>query len=60
MNALGFAQAAATGYVELWVSGSPQRYYRITDSGRDCLRDWTAAWRATRDCVDCVLEGTHA
>ena len=47
-------------HVEPSASGPPRRYYRITDSGRDCLRDWTAAWRATRDSVDSVLEGTHS
>ncbi len=38
------------------VSGPPRRYYQITDAGRDALRDWVAAWRATRDSVDTVLE----
>nr|WP_174856704.1 PadR family transcriptional regulator [Xanthomonas vasicola] len=46
-------------HIELSASGPPRRYYRITDSGRGCLRDWTAAWRATRDSVDSGLEGTH-
>lgn len=44
-------------YVEPSMSGPPRRYYRITQQGRDALRDWTAAWRATRDSVDTVLEG---
>ena len=39
-------------------AGPPRRYYRITDAGRDALREWAAAWRATRDSVDTVLEGT--
>ncbi|AZR23606.1 PadR family transcriptional regulator [Xanthomonas vasicola] len=34
-------------HIEPSASGPPRRYYRITDSGRGCLRDWTAAWRAT-------------
>ncbi|MBB3779432.1 PadR family transcriptional regulator PadR [Xanthomonas campestris] len=45
-------------HVEPSASGPPRRYYRITQTGRDCLRDWSAAWRATRDSVDAVLEGT--
>ncbi|KAB7762528.1 PadR family transcriptional regulator [Xanthomonas maliensis] len=44
-------------HVEPSAAGPPRRYYRITATGRDCLRDWTAAWRATRDSVDSVLEG---
>lgn len=43
--------------VEPSVSGPPRRYYRITKSGREALRQWTAAWIATRDSVDNVLQG---
>ena len=42
-------------FVEPSVSGPPRRYYRITAAGRDVLRDWAQAWRATRDSVDSVL-----
>jgi len=45
-------------HVEPSASGPPRRYYRITESGRACLQQWTMAWRATRDSVDSVLEGT--
>ena len=38
-------------------SGPPRRYYRITEAGRSTLREWVAAWRATRDSVDSVLLG---
>ena len=44
-------------YVEPSMAGPPRRYYRITAQGRDALREWAAAWRATRDSVDTVLEG---
>ncbi|MEO6365599.1 MAG: PadR family transcriptional regulator [Luteimonas sp.] len=44
-------------HVEPSMSGPPRRYYRITPQGRDALREWSAAWRATRDSVDTVLEG---
>ena len=44
-------------FVEPSDAGPPRRYYRITDAGRDALRAWAAAWRATRDSVDTVLEG---
>ena len=47
-------------FVEPSVSGPPRRYYRITEVGRDALRDWSAAWRATRDSVDAVLQGVYA
>jgi PadR family transcriptional regulator, regulatory protein PadR len=43
--------------VEPSVSGPPRRYYRITKWGREVLREWTAAWEATRDSVDRVLTG---
>lgn len=39
-------------------AGPPRRYYRITAAGRVALRVRAAAWRATRDSVDAVLEGT--
>ena len=39
------------------VTGPPRRYYRITDRGREVLRQWAQAWRATRDSVDSVLQG---
>ena len=47
-------------FVEPSVSGPPRRYYLITEAGREALRGWSAAWRATRDSVDAVLQGTHA
>ncbi len=43
--------------VEPSSSGPPRRYYRITRPGRESLREWTAAWVATRDSVDNVLQG---
>ena len=43
--------------VEPSVSGPPRRYYRITRPGREVLRAWVAAWTATRDTVDKVLQG---
>ncbi|MHB8911730.1 MAG: PadR family transcriptional regulator [Lysobacter sp.] len=47
-------------HVEPSDAGPPRRYYRITASGQGVLHAWTAAWRATRDSVDSVLEGlTH-
>lgn len=42
-------------FVEPSTSGPPRRYYRITPIGRIALGEWTAAWRATRDSVDRVL-----
>jgi PadR family transcriptional regulator PadR len=43
--------------VEPSISGPPRRYYRITKPGRESLREWTAAWNATRNSVDNVLQG---
>lgn len=47
-------------FVEPSDAGPPRRYYRITAVGRDTLRAWADAWRATRDSVDTVLEGSTA
>jgi len=47
-------------HVEPSVTGPPRRYYTITDAGQAALREWTAAWRATRDSVDSVLQGLNA
>jgi PadR family transcriptional regulator PadR len=44
-------------FVEPSISGPPRRYYRITATGREVLRDWATAWHATRDSVDSVLKG---
>lgn len=44
-------------HVEPSVAGPPRRYYRITQAGHGVLREWAAAWRATRDSVDSVLGG---
>ena len=47
-------------FVEPSMTGPPRRYYRITAEGRQVLEHWAAAWRATRDSVDSVLEGLPA
>ena len=51
------AAGLAESHVEPSVSGPPRRYYRITDTGRRVLADWTTTWRSTRAAVDSVLEG---
>jgi PadR family transcriptional regulator PadR len=51
------ASGLLTSEVEPSVSGPPRRYYRITKPGRDALREWVAAWKATRDSVETVLQG---
>ncbi len=51
------ASGLLDSHVEPSASGPPRRYYRLTAPGRTALQDWTAAWRATRDSVDSVLEG---
>ncbi|MFH1277365.1 MAG: PadR family transcriptional regulator [Candidatus Eisenbacteria bacterium] len=44
--------------VEPSVTGPPRRYYEITGSGRETLKQWKETWRRTRDFVDGVVEGT--
>lgn len=51
------AAGVLESFVEPSDAGPPRRYYRITALGRDVLRAWSGAWRATRDSVDSVLQG---
>jgi PadR family transcriptional regulator PadR len=51
------ASGLLSSEVEPSVSGPPRRYYRMTKPGREALREWIAAWNATRDSVDNVLQG---
>ncbi|MGX9720606.1 PadR family transcriptional regulator [Stenotrophomonas acidaminiphila] len=46
-------------HVEPSVAGPPRRYYRINDEGRTVLKQWIAAWNATRDSLESVLEGVE-
>lgn len=41
-----------TSRVEVSVSGPPRRYYTITESGRETLKHWIAAYREVRAFVD--------
>jgi PadR family transcriptional regulator, regulatory protein PadR len=41
------------------VAGPPRRYYRLTALGHAMLAEWSAAWRATRDSVDSVLDSVR-
>ena len=50
------AAALLESFVEPSTSGPPRRYYRATPLGRIALGEWAAAWRATRDSVDAVLD----
>ncbi len=52
------AAALLSSHVGPSDAGPPRRYYEITGAGHEALREWAAAWRATRDSIDTVLEGT--
>ncbi len=43
--------------VEPSVSGPPRRYYKITDDGRNALKEWTEIWKTTKKFVDANLKG---
>ena len=45
--------------VEPSVSGPPRRYYRITENGRETLRQWVEIWHRTRTFVESTLKGNH-
>lgn len=44
-------------HVDPSVSGPPRRYYKITETGFQVLKDWTAIWDRTKVFVDAMLEG---
>ena len=41
-------------------SGPPRRYYRITEEGRNVLKEWTDIWSGTRNFVDFFIKGQFA
>ena len=43
--------------VEPSVSGPPRRYYKITQSGRDALKEWVDIWKQTKKFVYANLKG---
>ena len=43
--------------VEPSVAGPPRRYYRITEAGRETLKQWEQIWHQTRTFVDNALKG---
>lgn len=43
--------------VEPSVTGPPRRYYQITSTGRDTLRQWVEIWNRTRTFVETTLKG---
>jgi PadR family transcriptional regulator PadR len=45
--------------VEPSISGPPRRYYRITDTGRETLRQWVEIWNRTKTFVESALKGNH-
>jgi PadR family transcriptional regulator PadR len=48
-----------SSHVEPSVSGPPRRYYTVTETGREGMKRWRAAWVEIRDFVDAVLEGEN-
>lgn len=43
--------------VEPSVSGPPRRYYKITENGREALKEWVEIWKQTKKFVDANLKG---
>jgi len=44
-------------HVDPSVSGPPRRYYKITETGLQVLKEWTAIWDRTKVFVDTILKG---
>lgn len=53
------AAGLLASHVEPSIAGPPRRYYRITADGLAVFPQWAAAWQATRDSLDTVLQGQH-
>jgi len=57
-----FRRLDKDGLVEAYwgdeTQGGRRKYYRITDAGRAVYRRNLAAWSATRDIIDSLLDGT--
>jgi len=53
------AAGLLASHVEPSIAGPPRRYYRITADGQAVFPQWAAAWQATRDSLDTVLQGQH-
>ena len=44
-------------HVDPSVSGPPRRYYKITETGSEALKNWVAIWDRTKAFVDDILKG---
>ena len=44
-------------HVDPSVTGPPRRYYKITQSGRETLKNWREIWSHTKSFVDGLLAG---
>ena len=44
-------------HVDPSVTGPPRRYYKITQSGRETLKNWKKIWSNTKAFVDGLLTG---
>lgn len=51
------ASGLLSSSVEPSVSGPPRRYYKITDEGREALKEWIKIWHQTKQFADAILEG---
>lgn len=43
-------------HVDPSVSGPPRRYYKITETGLEALKNWVTIWGQTKDFVDSILK----
>ena len=50
-------QSLLASELEASDAGPPRRYYQLTNSGRQALTNWKAAWQKTSRFVNSVLEG---
>lgn len=50
-------QGIIEGYLVQSSEGPARKYYRMSDTGREVLEQWTDEWDNFRDSVDAVLDG---
>jgi len=46
-------------HVDPSISGPPRRYYKITETGLEALKNWVTIWDQTKDFVDDILKGKN-
>ena len=52
-------QQLLSSYTELSSEDRARRYYELTETGRETMGHWRAAWQDTKRFIDTILESDH-